>query len=402
MKNITFFFTKCDVSSLISNIFLFLTVFSVVVDPTNEILKIKNISFIIFVLFSIKNGEFNNIIKYLLLIVIYYITYLFQLMFPSCFVDAGTANAILKSFIYLFIIFFMGKNQKNHVFKYFFYVNFCVAIFCLIIWILIMILPSIEYPLYLYFMRRENFTLTISHRVFIGIKVFGVFYKTCVFAVICLSYSLYQYLFRKNKKYFLYSIIFFLYLFASGTRANMLSSILILGGIWAYYLFKKGRFALLSFILFIGGTLAMFLIIKLMSDTGETSVAIKALHKESYWNLFDSNIIRYCLIGDGPGSTFYTKGWEKLVVTTELSYYELVRNYGIIFSLIMLFIFFDPIISIYNNYKDERFFIFLLSFISYMFIAGTNPYLIGSTGFTTIAIMYYIGAHDIDLEMIHE
>lgn len=399
MKSSYYYLCKSNAFSLLSKFFLVLTLFSVIVDPTNMILGIKNLSFMGFILFSIDYCDFKQVLKYLSFIVIYYVTYVWQLLFPTCFVDSGTADAMLKSFIYLAIIFWMGEKQKVKVFRYFFYINFLVAMFCLVIWVLIMLIPSLELPLYMYFMRNDNFTVTISHRVFIGINVFGVFYKTCVFAVICLAYSVYQWFMNKKKKYLLYGLIFFFYLFSSGTRANMLSAVLIVGGIYCYYLYKKKRFSFLTAILSVGGALAILLIFKLVGDTGETSVAIKALHKESYWDLFSSNLIRYLLIGDGPGSTFYSKGWGKIVVTTELSYYELIRNFGLIFCIVIIFLFCDPIINLYNRYKKGMFFSLLLSYFAYLFIAGTNPYLIGSTGFTTLAIMYYIGSHDIDLEM---
>lgn len=399
MKSSIYYLKECNGLSRISRFFLFLTLLSVIVDPTNQILRIKDLSFIAFILCSIKECNFKEILKYLSFIVIYFISYSFQLLFPSCYVDFGTAMSLLKAFIYLSIIFWMGKNQELQVFKWFFYINFFVALFCLVIWTLIMMIPSLEMPLYLYFMRNENYTVIISHRSFIGIKIFGVFYKTCVFSVVCLAYSVYQFFMNKRKIYIVFCIVFFLYLLASGTRANMLSSILIVGGVYSYYLYKRRKFAMLSFVLCVGGACSLFLILKLLSDTGESSIAIKSLHKESYWDLFTSNCMRYLLIGDGPGSTFYSKGRQEIVLVTELSYYELIRNYGFIFTLIIIILFLDPLINIYNRYKKGLFFPIMLSYFAYLFIAGTNPYLIGSTGFTTIAIMYYIGNHNIEMEM---
>lgn len=397
----TFIKSKTSLNKIQAMMFL-LTLFSVIVDPTNEILKIKNLSFIIFVILSIRNRKFEKILQYVFLLFMYYITYAFQLLFPTCYLDSGAASAILKSFIYLSVIFWMGKDNKIPVFKYFFYINLGVALFCITIWALIMVNPSLELPLYAFFMRRDNFTMTISHRVFLGISVFGIFHKTCVFSVFCLAYSVYVFLFNKKKLYLLFTLIFFLYLFNSGTRANMLSSVLIIAGCYAYYQYKKKHLAFLVLLLSSGFFIFTILILLLLGDKGDQSVAIKDQHQISYWTLFYSNILRYLVIGDGPGSTFFSSGWGKIVNTTELSYYELIRNYGAFFSLIFMIIFLEPIINLYNLYGRNLFFPLLLSYLAYLFIAGTNPYLIGSTGFTAFAVMIYSGNNDINKEMKNE
>jgi hypothetical protein len=390
MKSVYACICKNNIFLSFQKFFLFLTMFSIIVDPTNTIFGIKNISFILFMLSSLSNLKCTNIIYIFPFIGIFIIPLAYNQLFPNSAVDFGQTTGYLKSFLFLFFILVMNKNSNLPAFKYFYILNLLVALFCCAIWLLLTFVPGLESPFCLFFMHFENYTIAISRRVFIGIKVLSVFHKTCILSTICLAYSMYMWLFRKNRKYCITTIIFLTYLIFSGTRANMLSGCLIFSLICLYKVYKSGN--ILLFITLCLVILAVFfsLIFKLLNDNGEKSLEIKSLHIVSYQELFSGNPFRYLFIGDGPGATFYTKGFNETVAFTELSYYDLIREYGLIFTIVFVSLFCYPFLGIYNHYSASFFMCFCIGFLAFMFIAGTNPYLVSSNGFTVLAIYYYI------------
>jgi hypothetical protein len=71
---------------------------------------------------------------------------------------------------------------------------------------------------------------------------------------------------------------------------------------------------------------------------------------------------------------------------------ELIRNYGVM-SLLIYYVLLRPFFSLakYVN-KDESVIVFILSYIIYLIVAGTNPLLFSSTGMLVVITMYsYVG-----------
>ena len=70
-------------------------------------------------------------------------------------------------------------------------------------------------------------------------------------------------------------------------------------------------------------------------------------------------------------------------------------------TLIILAVIIFPIFKIYlnNNYDIVYKWSFVMGYFAYLFIAGTNPLLIGSTGFTVIMVVYYLSENNVLIEM---
>ncbi len=122
---------------------------------------------------------------------------------------------------------------------------------------------------------------------------------------------------------------------------------------------------------------------------------------ESEWELFLTNPIRTFFIGFGPGSMFYTKGWRRYTSQTELSYMELIRNFGFVGALGILCVFAYPFFLLFKNKSYNLMLKISLAwgYLAYLFIAGTNPFLNCATGYLTVSIFYYIANNDISKEV---
>ena len=98
------------------------------------------------------------------------------------------------------------------------------------------------------------------------------------------------------------------------------------------------------------------------------------------------------LFGSGIGSGFYSSGRDQIVYTTELTYLEIIRLYGIVVVSSMIIILIYPLKKLMNTGKNEWLFI---SYLAYLFVGGTNPLIIGSTGALVIILTYRLSIEDI-------
>ena len=196
-------------------------------------------------------------------------------------------------------------------------------------------------------------------------------------------------------------VLFFLELFFSGARANIIAaSLILLGFLFAYNLYKKKR-VFFSYIMIISFLCLIILIISKVISEKEHSNLTKLGHAISFYRLFNSNPIRFFLIGSGPGTIMYSLGTHMNMSLTELSYFELIKNYGFLPSCIMILLFLIPLVIVWLSKKEKLMkFVLSVTYAAFFFIAGTNPLFVGSTGFTTIVCMFYICDKDLYSEFI--
>lgn len=113
------------------------------------------------------------------------------------------------------------------------------------------------------------------------------------------------------------------------------------------------------------------------------STAIKVGHIESILNLMSSNIVTF-LFGMGVGSSFYSIGVNKVVINVEVSHFNLMRQFGVIYALGFFAYVLVLFISLRRLNGTGR----LLSIgLAMLFIAaGTNPLLISPVFFLVLVI----------------
>lgn len=198
--------------------------------------------------------------------------------------------------------------------------------------------------------------------------------------------------FIKNKQW-MNSLVACLAMILSGTRANFLVAISVFIICIIFYLynkFDKRKFELIFFVFFISILIILFKIdffnfLKEMFISKADNDAIRQTSLNSMIIEWKANPISF-FIGSGYSSEFYDIGLGKYTYITELSYWNLLRQVGLIsFSFIMA-MFLCPV---YYLLKYRKFITIAIAFLGYLAIAYTNPLLYTSTGLCTLLFMYY-------------
>lgn len=365
---------------------LFLFLFIISIDPAGIIFHIKEPLFVILVILagiiSVKTKkklpkEFLFIILLCLLIPIY--GFIISLMTNSL-DDIDYAFGHIKSFLFIFIFVCFINIDFDRLFKLLFINGTIIALLSLIIMLIFLVNDKLGDLIYIYFLQSDN--VIVSYRTFIGITILGVYFKVGPFIIFSYVYSLY-FLSKNNHWRPLLILVNFIPLLFSGSRTPALVILFIT---LVYLCDKIGKNVLIKVVLFIvlGGGL-LYLVYLLVEEKDESSNVIKYAMSNSYIsNIFlGSNSI----VGSGLGSIFYAAGRDQYISASELTYFDIIRIYGIPLGSILIFIVFYPFVVFTREkyYIDKRYRPIIMSYVLYMILAGTNPLLISSTGMFVFA-----------------
>ena len=192
-----------------------------------------------------------------------------------------------------------------------------------------------------------------------------VYFQGTLALVICAVFA------ASKKNLFAYSVITTA-LFIAPSRIGTLASIVM--GV-TIILQEQRRLNLLGFTFLL--LVVLIILFNILPDevvlfifSGSEGLTTRWLHLESIGDLFSSNP-SYFIFGNGPGSQFYTKGFDDITNNIEISQLETVRKYGIIFSLIFLFYYFFIIVSLFKKNQSSIY----LAMIAHFFVALSNPVL---------------------------
>lgn len=239
------------------------------------------------------------------------------------------------------------------------------------------------------YLVTEKEVAMFSLRNFYGYEVIMIYYKTSPLLVFPLSFFCSKLKSTKNFTLtFILITILFIALIMSGTRANIISAFVVVV-YYAYLYIRSKRNAIISII----GTLSfifasVLFFFSLSFDSQEESSEVKSGHFTSFITNFENNP-EFLIWGQGLGSVYYSTGSSAFKAQTELTYFDLVRYFGIPLAILfLLFIVYPFIFLIKNKMINDRNRYIVISFITYLFIAGTNPLLISSTGMLILIVMY--------------
>ncbi|MDR1645151.1 MAG: hypothetical protein LBS05_04930 [Tannerellaceae bacterium] len=374
--------------------FLFaLLVVVVMIDPTNTILGVKELVFICFIL-SCVIYHVKVLAPMWGIIGLFFLISILSLFFGLCqqseFKMAFTIG-YFKMLLFLFVLLFV---QKFDFLDKITTGAILISIITIIIAIIFTYHMSFEPKIYEYISSRENFIM-ISRRVFLGYELVRFFYKTSPILIIPLAFSLYRVLnSQQSGRNFFLAILFFVTLILSGTRANMFSAVLVT---LLMIIYRMNRSKLWHIVVpFLSICFLFFAVImtKNLLEDQEISVFIKSEHQNSIIQLLEDHPL-FLLLGQGPGSLYYTTGAGTYVPQSELSYMEIIRMFGLFMGGVIIFLWFLPLIIAYKRKNMlPEFFPFFISYLAYLFIGGTNPLLFSSTGMIVLACAYSFALKD--------
>lgn len=267
-----------------------------------------------------------------------------------------------------------------------------IGVVVISIYIVISFVPGAEIPISSFLSNAFPGTIFLSRRTFLGVNIMAIYYTSIPVLLLFLP-VMQKRIFYLRTASFQYKLAFVLIVFSlilGGTRALMLSVVGILFSIWLLETGKKkGGKVFAIFSGFIALLLAFVLLYFLLTDKGEKSLEVKTLLAQAFYKHI-GEVPETLIWGNGVGGVFDSLGVRgNDAVLSELSYFELVRWFGIPLTLLFMGIYLYPAFLIYKKRKCLVYgSSIIIGYVFYLLLAGTNPYLIGSNGLLALLVMY--------------
>ncbi len=364
-----------------------LFIFIIMIDPTNTIIHKKDVVFILVVAFNIAvfKPDFSKLPHILLMVCAVTMPWLIATI-RSVPYNSEEALAIFKAISPIILLLWVREYDMVQLSKA--PVVICCGI-CAIIYIAMLSNPLIESGVWVYMDSKDN-PVMMARRNVLGVEIFAFYLKSTISFVFGLSAFLLAVI--KHQRPFVPQLlalaIILFYFFVSGTRSTMLVPFFLFIVI-GYQHFKESKYMKYIMTPAIALMTIAFIVVIFAAATEEKeySNVIKFGHLTSYAELFAENP-SYLILGQGPGTSFFSEGFGKIVYKTEWAYLELIRNFGI-FSLIIIGIFWKPLFTFFKyKHDDDLTRAVFWAYLAYLLIAGTNPLILSSTGMISLLIAY--------------
>jgi hypothetical protein len=170
----------------------------------------------------------------------------------------------------------------------------------------------------------------------------------------------------------------------SGTRNNMLVAIFAPLLVLAWYRGTKVRLTIAALLIVIVVAGFSSGVIQAMFSGEDYGNAVKLGHVHDYGVLFSD--WRTLLFGQGFGAGFFSTAWGTTVTLTELTYLEIIRNYGIILAPVFYLLILFPLRVLADQRAQPDHYLFL-GYACYLYLCAGNPLLLSSTGMLVLAIV---------------
>jgi len=225
------------------------------------------------------------------------------------------------------------------------------------------------------------------NRALLGLWIPALFHMSSPILIIAFAVNFLRASTKHDLRAFFLSLMFAIAIMISGTRANIFGLGFEIAILTAHRLWRKKRYGTLIFsviaIAFLGIVLTTML---LGSDDSSTLAKMGSGSSIIQYISDDANTFFF---GMGPGSYYYSEGYHRDTTISELSYLELLRMFGLLGFFLLMAVFLGPLAKFSRNKGPIEYSIFT-SYIVYLMIAGTNPLLIGPTGFSVLALVTYM------------
>ncbi|MEW5894429.1 MAG: hypothetical protein AB1650_01540, partial [Candidatus Omnitrophota bacterium] len=219
-------------------------------------------------------------------------------------------------------------------------------------------------------------------------RIAAVYFYTSEMMVLPLGYFTVKTFFSNEGKKLQYGLLLMITIFAmfiSTTRNNILAAILLPFMVAFWYSKRKKIIFGLLIVLFLYSIFNLDLIISTFFDSSSPSNAWKMQFVKDYANLLNDD--RVFLFGQGMGSFFKTKN-RGYVSVTELTYFEFIRQFGVLLFIPMLVLLFYPLTKLFSRRYERSHYLF----IAYLFILGMtffNPLLMSSSGMLLLSVVLF-------------
>ena len=357
-------------------------------DPADKLLGLKIPLFlacwVIFV-FSYKsfNLKFPRELIYfaLFFLTIPIISISYYLIFDGSFPYGGFS--LFKSFLFVSFIFILYR-KKIDLIPSISRILTVLSFLIISLYIIVLVFPFLFISIFDF--GEQTGIFLIGQRVYSSnLKLWSIYFVSSPMIIIAIAYYFDKAFKSRKIKYYLILIINIFAMFIAGTRNNMIMSIAL--PLILYFIYSKNKkFALIT--LFSIVTLGSIYLIEIIGDLFnpyEESNNVKLNFLSDYIEIFSNP--QTLLFGQGLGAYENFNSIGRFYFTSELTYFEIFRYFGIFLgSVIIYFMFFPVIYSYYNRYKVNNKHIVIAYFL-YLIMTFSNPLFFSSLGMLFFAII---------------
>lgn len=364
-----------------------LFIFACLYDPANKILGIKLPLFVVIFLITVvlnKKAIFpSSVLKYVVL---------FALVLPISSVLWGyltnfssyreaTIIDIIKPYLFVFLSFSLINSPKTDINKIF---SYCLVVLASTIIVIYTLYVSGIVPIeFFYSFGHESGLYTLGGRSYGEMEIDRVYFHTSPMLIFGSFYFLDRYFNSKKKQCLFFSLFISTAMLFSGTRNDMIMAFMP----YLTYGYIKSSKTIRLIILVIACCFIVYLvqsgIVAALFDVTETSNAGKLGYVPVYLKFFSDPVTFF--LGDGLGSYAYFPP-DGYLNNTELTYFELIRRFGIFGALVYLVLMYGPVFKLYSV-KKNRWLAFAL--LMYLIMVFTNPFFFSSNGMMILSIVIF-------------
>ncbi len=366
-------------------VLVYIFLFNVIFFP-NDTFNIKIISLFLLLVLNFWSTPLKNKIDYLV--------FFFGLIVPTFTIVLSII--ITKSFInniklgypaVILLLYLVVKKFNINFEKVFFIMLEILAYIEVIVFILHIsgVLRMRTNPMVLWYGKTNN--------ALYGEGKYATFGSLFYIKSACLLFVYEAYCIEKRKYFSL--VITCIALFATGTRANVFLMLALLY-ICCIIVQKNNKIRvciiLSSLVAIIVGLFGagLYRYILAIFEKKSFDDAVRSGHLSSLIKYWKSDIVRF-IIGSGYESEFYSIGVNAMVRDIELSYFNLLRQVGIIPFMAMMGMYALPIVYVAKNkIKSKKIVCITMGYIMYLILGAVDPFLYNSTAVTLVLYMYYI------------
>ena len=170
----------------------------------------------------------------------------------------------------------------------------------------------------------------------------------------------------------------------AGTRNNILVSVLLPVALIFYYAKNKAIGAFVSIAAVVALAMVFARELGVFFNPLEASNSTKLAMLDNYMRMFSDPVT--LIFGRGLGAY---EDWEGRAVkyVTELTYLEMIRNFGLIGALVMLGLLFFPVWRVFAMDQSRTNKAIAIGFVFYLGMCASNPNLFSSMGILILSVM---------------
>lgn len=343
--------------------------FVILIDPTNKLFHIKDIVFLVFLAASVLLGRasFSRLpLKYFaVLMFLAFISLLSGMLFFGTDIMCGIPY--FKALLIILSVIPLSSISIDNLLRYNYYCSFVLSVVITGLFAAIT-LGYIDFQSF-YDQSLENTTVIIATRQTLGIDVPMFYYKTMPFCFIGLVYAL-------RHRYLISIITQFAAIILAGSRTPLLLAL----ALFAYIVYEKYK-KYFKYLIITFGFGGVIYLLSLMLSAENRSDGDELKYKTV------SELLDYSSIfGHGVGAPYWSSSLGEMITSSEVTYFEMLYQYGWLLYPFVLYIFFSPFFRLFKQKYPIDIRDFSVAYLAYLINAGTNPLLVNSTGMYVFAL----------------